>query len=98
MANNTYTQRLIQDTQQFLDLFIIGKLTEQELSSAIGAIIPSVDNPDLSSTLSSLLVSIDDSLHLYDIDEGKRLLLEKIRNLQDCLKLSVSLMVATDRR
>ena len=53
----------------------------QDIEGACGAI----EEHDIQSQLNRFVIKIEESLYLYDVDEGKKFLLEEIQQLKDSL-------------
>lgn len=82
---NEHTKRIIGRVQLSLNAYLKGEIDERELSLNIEGNSNALEEANISRTLNRFLISIEDSLHLYDVQEGKLFLANKIEELKSFL-------------
>ena len=76
---DNHTRRLINVIFTSLNLFRNDKIDEKVLLSSVESVSNALENNEIKALLDNFAIKIEESLYLYDVDEGKKFLLEEIK-------------------
>lgn len=82
---NGHSKRLIRSVLRSIRMYEIGSMRERGLEQDLEGICRAIEDLGIQEELIRLSTKIDESIHLYDAEEGRRFLLREIREFKERL-------------
>jgi hypothetical protein len=82
---NSHSKRLKERVFNSIYLYEQGSIDEKELMRDIEGIYGAIEEHDIQSHLNKFVIRIEESLYLYDVEEGRKFLSKEIQKLKEYL-------------
>jgi hypothetical protein len=82
---NSHSKRLKERVFNSIYLYEQGSIDEKELMRDIEGIYGAIEEHDIQSHLNKFVIKIEESLYLYDVEEGRKFLSKEIQKLKEYL-------------
>jgi hypothetical protein len=80
-----HTNKILEHIKSSLELYEKGKLNEEQLELNLTGNINAIEEQDIRNQLNDFIPKIEESLFLYDTEQGRQFLLQEIKKLKNKL-------------